>query len=403
MLNRFCRLVLVSLLVLAVCCSCEGDSSPATARLPPTTSESLPVSATTVMTTTAATTTTAEYHAVLPEAMARSLSEPGVFGIGIRTYTFADSTRLDHQVTVSVLYPANTDSNLVVEDAAPELSSGPYPVVMGSKNMANLIGVHLASHGFVVIGAEGQSTWSRHPDGRMVDYPVDLMVALDGLESLESQDPISGLADTRRTGVIDYSFGSWTALMLAGGRVNPSYYEATCVAPPTAWTESWFDYVCGSPEGWREMTAHAVEAGVAATDGLWQPIGDDRINAVMPMAPEGYDLLGPDGIASISIPVLYVAAGDDAMNPYDLAAVPLYEATNPASASMITLTDIGHSMIFDPDAQIQFKRFSLAFFGYHLAGTAEYGPALTEEFVENQAPYLEPHASYQTLTWGTDK
>lgn len=409
MLNRFSCLAIASLLVLGVCCSCEGDSGPtATTLSSPTDSVSatsiLPsVSTTTVVSTTVATTTTAGFQEVLPEALAVSFTEPGAFGIGKRTYTFTDQARADREVSVSVLYPALGDGDAVVEDAQPDPSSGPYPVVMGSKGMANLIGTHLASHGFVVIGGVGQSTWSRHPDGRMVDYPVDLMAALDGIENLDSRDPIAGLADTSRTGAIDYSFGSWTALMLAGARVSPSHYEATCASPPAEWTEFWFGYVCGTPDGWQEMNAHGIGAGVATTDGLWLPIGDDRIRAVMPMGPEGYDLLGPDGMAGIEIPVLYVAAEDDAMNPYDLAAVPLFEATTTAPASMITLTGTGHSMIFDPDAQTQFKRFSLAFFGYHLAGITEYGSALTKEFVEHQAPYLEAHTSYESLMWRTNQ
>ena len=100
---------------------------------------------------------------------------------------------------------------------------------------------------------------------------------------------------------------------------------------------------------------------------------------------------------------MYVAAGSDTLNSYPLAAVPLFDNTDPDWASMITFTDAGHMMIFDPDAQIQFKRFALAFFGYHLAGIDQYAPALTSEFVERQAPYLEPHSSYETLIWGVNE
>lgn len=403
--HRFSRLVVVPLLAGSVCCSCGGDpdslSSTSLADSASTTSEAAPASTTTVVTsTTVATTTTAVFEEVLPETVAVSLSEPGALGVGKRLYTFTDPTRGSREVPVSVHYPALSDDSMVIADADPDLSGGPYPVVLGSAQMASLTGPHLASHGFVVIGGVGQSTWNRHPNARMVDYPLDLMVALDGMEDLAADDPLAGLADTSRSGVIDYSFGSWTALMLAGGRVNPSHYETTCTSPPDEWTDYWFSYVCGQPDGWDEMTARGAEAGVATTGELWLPMGDARIKAVMPMGPEGYDLVGRDGMAEISIPVLYVAAEDDVTNPYDLAAVVLFEATDPEVASMITLTDIDHFMIFDPEAQIQFRRFALAFFGYHLAGIADYGPALTKEFVENQAPYLEPHSSYETLTWG---
>ena len=392
-------------LLLAAC----GDTAdePADTTPPGTTTEpadtTLGSTTTTLLkttTTSVAPTTTWVVDELLPAVVAVGLAEPGEYGVGEREYTFVDPTRGAREVVVSVHYPAVVDGSFAVADAEPNTSAAPYPVVVGSDQMASLMGPHLASHGFIVLGGVGQTTWGYHPSWKMVDYPLDLMVGLDGLEGLDSNDPLAGIAATDRTGVIDYSFGSWTALMLAGGRVNPAYYEATCASRPAEWTDGWFEYVCGSTGGWTEMVESGVAAGVATADGLWESMGDDRIKAAMPMGPEGFDLTGPDGLAGISIPVMYVAAASDTINSYPLAAVPLFENTNPAGASMITFINTGHMMIFDPDAQIQFKRFALAFFGYHLSGIDEYAPALTPEFVERQAPYLEPHPSYETLIWG---
>jgi len=353
-------------------------------------------------TTTVASTTTRTVESVLPRAVGVALAEPGEYGVGKREYTFVDPARQDREVIISAHYPAVTGGALAVPNAEPNVSAAPYPVVLGSDQMANLTGPHLASHGFIVLGGVGQSTWSTHPNGKMVDYPLDLMVGLDGIETLGANDPLAGIAATERTGVVDYSFGSWTALMLAGGRVNPAHYEATCASSAEGHANAWFAYVCGTSSGWAEMVERGLEAGVATPEGLWESMGDDRIRAAMPLAPEGFDLTGPHGLAGISIPVLYLAAGDDRINSYPFAAVPLLENMNPDLASMITFTDTGHLMLFDADIQTQFKRFVLAFFGYHLAEIDEYGPALTPAFVEGQAPYLEPHPSYETLVWGVN-
>lgn len=400
----------VSVVALSACSDADTQVASTTATSEATTSTTaaaastlVPTTTTVVPTTTTRETTTTGGEPVLSAAIAVGLAERGGYGVGKRLYTFVDSSRDDRAVDVSVYYPALADGALVVEDAEPDLSAAPYPVVVGSDQIANIMGAHLASHGFVFVGGMYQGTWGRHPDPKMVDYPLDLMAALDGLESLDGGDPLAGAAATDRSGVVDYSFGSWTALMLAGGRVDPGYYEASCSSPPSEWTDFWFDYVCGSPAGWDAMVQRGIEAGVAVRDDLWLPMGDGRIKAAMPMGPEGFDLTGPVGLADIAVPVMLVAAGSDTINPYELAAVPLYDTIDDDLVSMITFTDAGHMMIFEPDAQVQFQRFAAAFFGYHLAGIDEYAPALTTEFVEGQAPYLEPHPSYETLVWGIDR
>ena len=397
------RLILFSLVVLLLAaCSGSSDEAADTTLAPTTVAATTTVATTTsdaMTTTTLAPTTTGPVESVLPETVALGLAEPGEYGVGKRTYTFVDPRREGREVVVSVHYPAAAGGSLGVSDAEPDVSAAPYPVVMGSDLVADLMGPHLASHGFIFLGGVGQSTWGMHPNWQMVDYPLDLMVGLDGIENLESADPLAGIAATDHTGVVGHSFGSWTALMLAGGRVNPAHYEATCASPPDEWTDDWFAYVCGTPNGWAEMVERGVETGCATPEGLWEPMGDDRIRAAMPLGPEGFDVTGPDGLTAITVPVLYMAAGNDALNPYPLAAVPLFNNTDPDLASMITFTEAGHMMIFATDAQPQFKRFGLAFFGYHLAGIDEYGPALTPAFVEGQAPYVEPHLTYETLVW----
>lgn len=55
---------------------------------------------------------------------------------------------------------------------------------------------------------------------------------------------------------------------------------------------------------WEEFSALAGPDITVSTDGLWQPMTDDRILAVMPMAPEGAWLFGARGLATVDRPTL---------------------------------------------------------------------------------------------------
>ena len=229
--------VVMVVLLLAACGETVDESADTTLAVMTTETADTTVASTTTITlqetttTLVAPTTTWVVDEVLPEAAAVGLAEPGEYGVGEREYTFVDPTRQGREVVVSVHYPAVADGSFVVSDAEPNVSAAPYPVVVGSDQMANLMGPHLASHGFIVLGGVGQATWDDHPSWKMVDYPLDLMIGLDGLEDLDEGDPLAGIAATDRAGVIDYSFGSWTALMLAGGRVNPTHYDLDMCVP----------------------------------------------------------------------------------------------------------------------------------------------------------------------------
>jgi predicted dienelactone hydrolase len=259
------------------------------------------------------------------------------------------------------------------------------------------MGAHLASHGFVFIELRNQTSWGMTLSTAMIDYPLDQMVALDALEALEDH-LLKGLADTGRTGAIGYSFGSWDALMLAGARIDPEHYLSTCAARPEGWSDNWWNYVCGDQKYWERIAARAEEVGIATPEGLWEPIGDERIKAVMPMGPEGFDLIGPAGLAGVTVPALFIAARNDQFNDYDPATTSLFE--HYPNDELITFVGADHLMIYEPDAVQQMRRFAVAFFGYHLTGRSEFAQYLTEEFVEQVAPSLGATDSFETLVWG---
>ena len=234
---------------------------------------------------------------VSPGPDGAALGELGPYGIGSASFETVDATRDDRAVRVLVYYPATGGSTGLERDATPDASGAPYPVVVSDGELGAILGPHLASHGFVYLAIQGQYSWGFTLSPNMIDFPLDQIVALDALAALD--DPLlAGLADAERSAGIGYSFGSWNALVLAGARVDPEHYLATCASRPPGWSDHWWEYICGDRGAWAAIAARAEEVGIGRDDGLWASIGDDRIKAVVPMTPEGFDFdrtRGPRG------------------------------------------------------------------------------------------------------------
>ena len=101
----------------------------------------------------------------------------------------------------------------------------------------------------------------------MIDYPLDHMMALDALETLED-GPVAGLADTSQAGTIGYSFGGWDALMLTGAQIDPDHCDRTCASRPERWSDNWWSYICGSASRWDRLVERADQVGIATSEGL---------------------------------------------------------------------------------------------------------------------------------------
>jgi hypothetical protein len=104
---------------------------------------------------------------------------------------------------------------------------------------------------------------------------------------------------------------------------------------------------------------------------LWRAFGDERIKAVMPMMPEGFDLVGQRGMASARAAVLFVAGSVDDVNDYDPAAVSLFEHHAADRVSMVTFVGAGHFLILQEDGLAQIRRLATAFFDARLRGAAD--------------------------------
>lgn len=337
--------------------------------------------------------------ATLPQAspgpVILPLSERGPYPVGRRMFTFEDASRENREIGITVWYPAvrpaDSTGSGPIPDADPDISGAPYPLILSSTKVGNIFATHLVSHGFVVAGindADSADLWGVW----LLDYPLDIVFMLDQIAS-QPLDGLEGVIDANRAGAMGYSFDGYDALALGGARVDPEFYLAQCTQAPRlrpALPEWWVEYICGMAGEWEEFAAHAGEAITTSEDGLWQPMTDERIRAVMPMAPEGAWLFGERGLAAVNRPTLIIGATKDDINLYDQEAAYIFEHLGTPDRAMISFVGKGHMMILSVDPVAYMKHLAAAFFGYYLQGRDDYAEYFSEDFV----------AQHDELAWG---
>ena len=224
------------------------------------------------------------------------LSEPGQYDFGTKggfspTYSLIDTSRDNREIGLMVWYPAKLPENAAPSDynidAEPDLSGAPYPLILSSAKVGSIFGPHLASRGFVVVGVKGLDSYAPWNEN-LFNQPLDILFALDQVAS-KPLDGLEGMIDAEHAGVMGYSFDGYNALAMSGARVDPEFYLSQCanvsdIQP--ALSESDIRIYCDPANHWDEFSDHAGTALTASSDGLWQAMTDERIRAVMPMAPE---------------------------------------------------------------------------------------------------------------------
>ncbi len=236
------------------------------------------------------------------------LAERGSFWVGHRSYILVDNSRSGREIRITIWYPAeknyNSSGQPISLDAIPDLGSAPYPLILVGGNSGDLLfKSHLASTGFVMVIVHSPNFKYEDPWGPIViDGPRDFLFTLDQLAASPPEDLVN-LIDTNQVGVAGYSWDGFFTLALSGVRIDPDFYLSQCASAPgmvPALSPSMQDYYCGLANNWDEFVAHAGEEITVSDDRLWQPVTDQRIRAVMPMAPDGAWLYGEGGLSVVN-------------------------------------------------------------------------------------------------------
>lgn len=237
--------------------------------------------------------------------------EPGIFQVMPRTLTL--------QRSMPTLEGNQFTRRFKVELYIPEGRSQPAPVVVISHGMGSTpsgfgyLGKHLASHGFTVAIPEhigsgeaikkaffaGLINTNVYPTDFM-ERPLDVKQTLNELERLSQSDSnFKGRFNMQKVGMIGHSFGGYTALAMAGARLNTARIFQDCTSD--------------KPRTNPSIYLQCLGQELPATNGR---LGDPRIKAVISINPLTSIVFGPEGLSEVQIPTMLVSAGHDILTSF---------------------------------------------------------------------------------------
>lgn len=146
----------------------------------------------------------------------------------------------------------------------------------------------------LINGSASQVTAPRE----FIDRPLDIKYLLNRLDALNrSNSPYRGRIDVQQVGVIGQSLGGYTALALAGGKINFAQLTQDCGRSDTLNLS-------------LLLQCRAAELPQPLPD-----LKDDRVKAIIAINPIGSSLLGSADFGAIRIPVMLVSGSADTISP----------------------------------------------------------------------------------------
>ncbi|MUG95764.1 alpha/beta fold hydrolase [Scytonema sp. UIC 10036] len=232
-----------------------------------------------------------------------------------QTLKFFDATR--NRFLLTDIYLPNAQSRVPVIVVSHGLGSD-------SSNFA-YVATHLASHGFAVIVPNHPGSDTKQlrlllngktnevaPPNEFQNRPLDIKYILDQLEERNKFDSrYRGRLNLQQVGVFGHSFGGYTALALAGAKINFEQLAKDC--RENAIKDTWNLSLL--------LQCNALE--LRESDAAKQPLRerkiynfrDKRVKAVVAVNPITSSIFGETGLSQIQTPVLIAASSDDTIAP----------------------------------------------------------------------------------------
>jgi predicted dienelactone hydrolase len=233
-----------------------------------------------------------------------------------------------------------------LQDAAPDHGNGPYPLVVFANGWANFrqtyayLKEHLASHGFVVMSWDIRSESYEAFWAGAALRPLDAQRAIDLADQLTAPGgELAGLIDSEQMAIIGHSYGGTSALWGGGAQMSLGWCAANrdLVVAFTA---------C------EQFPAHQQEIATmlgldAVPEGLWPATNDPRVDAIIPMSPDG-DIWGAnfEGVAGVDVPTLLMAASHDTLIKPEGSEAMIYEQLGAAEKSLVVFEYADHLIFF---------------------------------------------------------
>ena len=301
---------------------------------------------------------------VLLAAPAVASAEDATFKVGVTTRNFVPAEPYDwrgasaHILRVTIWYPAAANAREEAQWVGPRivpligagrgapdaaLADGPRrPLVVlshgfgGAASDLAWLGAALAAHGFIAVALN-------HPGNNALEGTTVEGFALMWLRATDLAATIDAMLSDRtfgeridpaRIGAAGHSLGGYTVLVAAGGLTDPSRLQAFCRSPAA-------DVLCTPQRGILELRQKSQ--ALLGSDPEFQKrhahagdsYRDQRIRAVLAMAPGPGPALTPEGLAKISIPVALVAGSSDEVAPATSGAEAIGKAIPRAALTLI--------------------------------------------------------------------
>ncbi|MCQ4159793.1 dienelactone hydrolase family protein [Roseomonas sp. GC11] len=184
------------------------------------------------------------------------------------------------------------------------LAQGRFPVVLLSHGRRGTplshrdLAAHLAREGFIVVAPTHLGDAASQP---LENDQVRVLInrprqAIAALNAALGDARFSGHADTGRIGMVGYSAGGYTALIVAGAKPDFARASAYCAAE-------------GLGDGGSCMT-WADHTGGASTLASWKPPTEPRLKALVLLDPLAI-MFDAAGLVSLRMPVLLYRPQDD--------------------------------------------------------------------------------------------
>lgn len=292
----------------------------------------------------------------------------GPFGVGYKPIAIGEGT--EQQLNVDLWYPAlnpegaleeityefvpqspdlQSDEPAVVRghallDAPIDDAMGPYPLVIFSHGFGanpewySTLTEHYASHGFVVLAPEHvEHNWFENA-AATVSRPLDIKRTLDYAEEITAPGgDLAGQIDMGNVAVVGHSYGGYTALAMAGAQFDVDGLTERCAAlaeddPPT--------FLCQPLIGKEEMLADGLGLE-SVPEGLWPPVGDPRVTAIVSIAGDSY-LFGEAGLSKITIPMMAIGGTADTGTPYAWGIKPSFDFASSEQKALVSFIGAEH-------------------------------------------------------------
>ncbi|MBD2295346.1 alpha/beta hydrolase [Anabaena sphaerica FACHB-251] len=297
--------------------------------------------------------------------------------------------------------------------------SNPRPIIvishgLGSdRNSFAYLAEHLAQSGFVVAVPEHPGSNAEQLKAllsgtaqavtsprELIDRPLDVKYLLDELTRLSQNNPaFQGQLNLQQIGVIGQSFGGYTALALAGAKMNFEQLEKDC--PPTNSTLN---------------ISLLLQCLAINLPNIEYNLFDPRVKAIIAINPVNSSIMGEASLSQIKIPVMIISGSGDTIAPaLQEQIIPFTWLTTPNKYLVLinggthfsTIAESPNAVLPVPTqvigsspalARSYVKALSFPFLQTYVAEQPSYQPYLSADYVNTISKRSLPLSLVQSLT-----